>query len=185
MIITIDGNNGSGKTTQTNILAKALNLTQHDELYNQLWGNLEWIIRLTPLNKWYSMEARLFNALQIYHSLPDMVIIQRFWNNILPNIRCDDKQLNCFRRCLSFGDKSEPTASFFLNVPPSTRRHRIMSRGGFSFAYMDESEDESNRKWLERFNWLENCLPYFHIIDGTMSVETVTAAMLERIHLEK
>lgn len=183
MIITIDGNNGAGKTTQEKVLAAQLNLNRYDELCIHLWNHLDWIIQISPLQESRTGRTRLFAALQVYHSLPDRVIVPRFWNTILRYLHRDPDELNAFRQCLSFGGTPEPAASFYLHVPfhvSKTREFRRHSPPDTAIN-VSPSDDEDNRL-LKPFRWLENQLPYFHIIDGTMPIEAVTAAMLEKIN---
>jgi len=185
MIITIDGNNGAGKTTQEEILAAQLNLNHYDELCIHLWNHLDGIIKISPLQESRTGRTRLFAALQVYHSLPDRVIVPRFWDTILSCLRRAPDELNAFRQCLSFDGAPEPVASFYLHAPfhvSKTREFRRHYPDDTGFNVLP-SDDEDNRI-LSPFRWLEENLDYFHIIDGTMPIEAVTAAMLDIIKLK-
>ena len=178
MIITIDGSRGAGKTTQGEILSTKLNLDYYDELCRNTWILPHQILDVTPLRHSIRRQTRIFAGLHTYHSLPNTgTIITWFWTDIVYTNLFYEENLDFIRRCLTFCNMPEPTASFYLDVPDEIRQQRLIVR---------EKRDISvtpDPSLLEKFQFLESRLPYFHIIDGTMPAEAVTNAMLEKIHV--
>lgn len=177
MILTLDGHSCAGKTTQGEILSTKLNLDYYDELCRNTWILPYRILEVTPLRHSIRKQTRIFSAAHTYHSIPNTGgIITRFWSDIVYTNLFYEENLDFIRRCLTFCNMPEPTASFYLDVPSKVRQQRLTVR---------EKRDINvtpNPSLLDKFQLLESRLPYFHIIDGTMPVEAVTNAMLEKIH---
>lgn len=91
--------------------------------------------------------------------------------------------IDMFRSCLSFQSFREPDVSVFLYVPNHIRAARAVKRSLESQGLnSDISVDQSPNKDNEvRSLWqrIEERVPYFHVVDGSLPQNTVTDTICE------
>ncbi len=103
------------------------------------------------------------------------VIADWFWNTIVL-FGTDASVLAAFRTLLQAYDGYEPIASFYLTVPTPERRRRLLTRNPKFPRRMQRTSEEDNSTDAQRLRvaeWLQSKVPYFHIIDGTLSEDIV------------
>ena len=192
LLITFDGLSGSGKTTQARKLAKLLDLrvynpfadqnfmhhffytmTRSYEISNLVLGNIALFNIKTQQflrenRKGYIVEERFFTLLAELDS------------NELP------MALDIFRKGLKLGGLYEPSASFYIHVPPSISTirvfNRVRKRHGLETVKFEDIQEQSEIG--DAWKWLESNLPYFHIINGLQDEDSVTQDIMTILQKE-
>ena len=194
MIITIDGLSGAGKTTQAHNLSQLLGIphvsTDSPSLimrevcwaYTHNHGDHHFVSLLRNLLLFRFMQEGDRGWGQ------DFICADNFFRMLTRFYRKPerDEYLSFFRRCLTMDAGQEPVASFYLHVLASERELRRIYReqqkyNTFKFEDLKIStaHNSDDADFREFFQWLQERVPYIHIIDGAQPEEKVTADMMK------
>ena len=191
MILTLDGHSGAGKTTQAAILSKKLGIPVSPPDWFHVNQTIEYIMKF--YNEGHiamSHESEIYRHLMVYHSMPmnhriiDDGLFYRFRFYEHDDF---DKALDIFNQGMSLGANKAPSASFLLDIPLHIANCRSVMRTAadvrFSNISVASADQDKNKPIQKVWKRIEDAIPYFHIIDGTMPVDAVTTAILEKIKL--
>lgn len=153
-LITIDGDSGSGKTTQDLLLKGRINEAIREFLIFQRWYYLPRYpdrYRYTSLLTGDTMRICNFDEAEI----------RKIWRKSSPEHYADYK----------------PALSFWLKVPYHICRERKARRERKFYEYKEwwSEYDEKTEEYLEK---LKEWAPNFYIIDGLQSIDVVHETML-------
>ena len=182
MFITIDGENGVGKTTQLYILADKLNLKPVN--YHHVWTTF---IDVTGLLRPQSEYIQPFASLQAIHTIPNLedCICDHFWDQLYRLYSCNPPEfpniLKFFRTGLTLNKRPEPDLSIFIDIPHHiavSRRLKRDVRVNVEINHADYPDSQNRRNFLRI---VETEIPYFHRVNGNQSVEDVTESIMKLI----
>ena len=176
MIVTLDGKKAAGKTTQAEALRSLLNIERV-----LVWDTSSLFRHIAQLfNSHNPLNIRLFSILQAYHTIPKSCIVEGLW---LPVINCRkhphldfDSTIDWFRTSLRL--HSEPNLSVYLDISEDERLKRFARRESNNVGRVEITGTLKEDKYLPVWHYIEDRVPYFHIIDANQPEEVVTESIL-------
>ena len=184
MFITIDGDSGSGKTTQIKLLVDRLQVKEID-IYSRFDAFYS-ISRFTGDPNGYAAMLACLQA--VLHTPLSNAIIEHFWLSgfsTLFHSNYDDfaKAIRFFRMGMNLIGQKEPDLSILLNVPfeisEARRVHRYTHGNAIVTIPNKECQKPHNDRKIQLYRALESELPFFHIVDATGSVNDIANAIIE------
>ena len=196
MIITIDGNAASGKTTLTQYLSNIFNLTILDintPILHEIWEHQ--IITHEP--KLAKGIARFCYRLMTQHSCrwydEHRIITDEFWLALWElDKSCSveiDRMFKVMETIMTANDGMMPDLSFYLEINMLESHYRRKERDAIQKGaplpkrdrdneYADPVKDECDRKF---WRWLSDKIPYLHIIDAMCTPNEVKSEIVDII----
>ena len=181
MFITLDGARASGKSTQAAILSEKLGLPTYGltgfSIGIELIAN-----EIVPASS--QRYSSLFSTIIPVYAMPVHCITESLWRGFdryitLPKHELD-RIITVFRTSISLGERNEPNLSVFLSAPISVTAQREINR---DLACVDVDVkagiiDEHSKKTFEFWKYIEQTVPYFHVINANMPVDAVTHSIV-------
>ena len=180
MIITFDGDHGSGKTTQIQRLS--------EEFGFQMCEELEWhrnfYMQCNGLVLNANWHTNVMAHLTVYSSLDfgRNWCIERFWSTIFNDASVSDaeitKVVDCIQQVMALGTVQPPILSIALQSAPETTLARMAQRelGVINDSLeIQESEQQISQRDNVHEMWgkLAERIPYFHVVNADDTVENV------------
>ncbi len=197
MLITIEGGEGAGKTTQTRLLADTLKARGHDVLLTREPGGTPGAeaLRRFLLGQDHGLglraEAMVHFAARVDHvdlslrpalEAGRIVLCDRFFDSTLAyqgyGLGCGDPALLAFIGQLTVLLDVQPRITLVLDVPRDESRHRLRQRGDASDRY-EALDDEFHARVAEGFRLIARGSPQrCRLISAIGSIEAVHHRLL-------
>ena len=196
MFITIDGLSGSGKSTQCDAVGKSLGwrVWQVDELRVAFHFFLDKTFRSRSNIETVMIPYNISLTYALIKSrIGNFILDDHFWRIFWIYYKDHGKEktepfIQFFIKMLRSNIDEVPIASFYLSTPSRFRfvrkvnrysNHLIDSNFHIDQNTITANTDDENDILLEYFEWLKEFCDFIHIIDGTQSIETITARIVE------
>ena len=188
-MITFDGYCGAGKSYQSSKISNILKIPRFS-FVDALEGPFRKFV--CPSDYGDAMVSIFFRDLATIQAQAGgnkgwrdtpLFTVDTFFNSIfrLAVVRGLDltDALDIFRQGICLNGGREPVASFYLKVPVEIAERQIVERMFGDSLQVENPDILKEDKMLSFYQWLEQELPYFYIVDGFQSKEAVTNDILE------
>ena len=184
MIITLDGYQGSGKTTQERALSKQLQIPVLSN-WLKLVKTQHTLLTLAKLEP--SPFSRLLGALSILESYPERngIIRESFWTRLIgfSDSRVDGA-IDLFARALAYGGFDNQIISFFLDLPRTQADMRLYDRFVRSSSIpinsieFDKGKADVDASYRTFWGRIMKQVDWVHRIDAQLPAEQITSQIV-------